>query len=86
MILLPKGFVETCCAGYFWNIKRKQLYSLKKAGTLTALKHVSGNSWNNGEGGYYVSHQGRKYKLNDSYLAKLTEGTEEFPVHHRYYK
>ena len=86
MVLLPKGLVETCCAGYFWHIQQQQLYSIKKAGTLKPLKHITANGWNNWKGGYSVSHLGKNYKLTDEYLEKLTESTSTFPIHHRYYE
>lgn len=72
MVVLPKNFVMTKYPGYFWNVVKQELYSLK-SGELSPIKYCKGG-WFNGHNvypGYPVSVNGVRRKLSLEYLENL---------------
>ncbi len=85
MVTLPKEFVATKYPGYFWNIKDKQLYSVKITGMLKPL--ASTYLWrknyppNPAVPGYNISVKGRKRFMSIEELTKLSPTKSVFPIY-----
>lgn len=88
MIIFPYGYVATKYPGYFWNIKTQTLFSVKIGGELREIKSQKPNLWNNlgnrskgrgMEGGYRISHKGRRRWLLIADLKELEETHTIFP-------
>jgi hypothetical protein len=60
MITFPPEFTALIYPGYFWNVKDKQLYTIKVTGVLRPLKFQRANRYNNGVPGYSISVDGNK--------------------------
>lgn len=84
MIKLPKNLVSIKYPGYFYDVVERKLYSCKVNGVLTPLKYNKGFFFKGRSfpPGWVVSHQGRKIRLDQSYLDGLqyTDIEEEFPI------
>ena len=86
MIIFPYGFVSTKYPGYYWNVRTEKLSSVKIGGELREIKISKPNHWNKlyqtdkgAEGGYRISHKGRRYWLYVTELKQLEEKHEIFP-------
>lgn len=90
MISFPKDFTATKYPGYFWNVKEKELYSMKVDGILKPLKRqsfyklqsfsryawrIDCDKWL-----YQVSVKGCKKYLTDTYLLALELEDSQVPV------
>lgn len=80
-VKLPQEFAATKYPGYFWNVEKKELYSIKIDGILKPLKKIFPNSFNIlREPGYRVSVRGHRKFLPMSYLQKLRVECSEIPT------
>lgn len=80
MIKFPDDFVKTKFPGYFWDVSKKQLYSIKIGGILRPIKFCKGyKGFSNKFGfvdvppGYRVSVNGHKRHISMEYLSTLTK-------------
>lgn len=92
MIVFPVGFIETRYPGYYFEPSSNQLYSIKITGMLKPLKpqkywnpnnNYRGNASSgliHGEGGYQVSHKGRRHFMPLRELKLLKPSAYIIPV------
>lgn len=80
MVSLPKEFVATKFAGYFYNLNDKKVYSIK-SGILKPLKISLANNWNKMPDAFYdVSVFGVRRCLTIKYLETLVPNNSKIPV------
>lgn len=79
MIILPIGLTPTKYPGYFWDINKKKLYSIK-TGLVREIKYTKPNRFNHFMDGYRVSHEGHRVVLTLEYLNKLTNVDHIIPI------
>lgn len=91
MVILPIGFTPTKYPGYYWNVNKQALYSLKVGGQLRKMKRVSGE-WEFGHGQwrrvpqnqrfphYNISHNGVRCQLYVSELKQLQIVDQIMPI------
>lgn len=80
MITFPHEFTATKYPGYFWNVEKKELYSIKVTGELRKLKRVKSSHFNRYFDGYVVSHRGCRRHLTMEYLQSLKTIDTVIPV------
>ena len=71
MITFPLQFTATRYPGYFWDVEKKKLYSIKVTGELREIKRAKSSHFNRYFEGYVVSHKGRRRNLSLEYLHSL---------------
>ena len=72
MVIFPPEFVKIHIPGYYWNVERECLYSIKVDGVLKPLKRQPPfrSPYVDLPAGYRVSHKGRRITLGQQELRK----------------
>lgn len=70
-VRLPYNVVSTKYPGYFWDINKQRLLTIKVTGELRPLKRCTPNRWNFNFDGYRVSVKGQNRNLSMDYLRSL---------------
>lgn len=78
MIKCPPNLTATKYPGYFWDVNRQCLYSIKVGGTLRPLPLNDRNRWC-GEPHFRVSHKGVPRTMKLSQLKRLNLVDSEIP-------
>lgn len=79
-VRLPYNVVSTKYPGYFWDISKQRLLTIKVSGELRELKRIKPNHWNNGFDGYRVSVKGVRKNLYMDYLRGLEPHYHIIPI------
>jgi hypothetical protein len=84
MINFPPEFVATRYPGYYWNIEKQTLYSIKVTGELREMERSKPCRFNHMFDGYKISVKGFRTGYTMDYLRKLTPSDTVVSVATRY--